>query len=475
MNIAKTIAKNTLVLMVANVMEKGLALVLAVFIARFLGDVGFGRYAFAFSFVLIFSVFSDLGLGTLTTREVARDKSKTNEYLSNIFFLKVAMSSICFFIIVLSINLLNYPYTTRLAVYIAGASVILNSLADFFRSIFRAYEVMEYEALTKIIRRTIVVGLGLGVLFFRQGLIELMCVFLIGAIFDIFLCYMIVLKKIITPKLKISVVFWRGAIKTALPLGLTAIFMSLYFRFDTVMLSIIKGDAAVGWYNVSYKIIEALMSVPSLFMISVFPVLSRFYITSKQSLKNTYERSFKLLFLLAFPMGIGTTILAERLIISIFSEEYFNSIVVLKIQIWAFLFISLNILLINVINSIDKQKYNTYITATCLIANIILNIILIPKWSYIGAGIASLITHGINFIFAYYFMSKFLYRIPLLKLVAKPVISGISMGIFIYCFRDINLFILVLVGAIVYFAILICIGGVSKDDINLIKKIIKPR
>ena len=213
MNTVRRIAKNVGALTLMNIVSVTSMLVLTVFIARLLGDVIFGKYSFALAFTALFGVFIHLGLDILITREVARDKSKASKYVGNIAIVRVLSSVIMFSLIIIIINLMNYPSDTTTAVYIFGLYVISTSFADIFKATFRAFERMEYQALINIMERIIIVSLGLIVLFSGYGLIELALVFMFGGMFNILFSYLICCRKFVKPKFEIDLNLWSKSIK----------------------------------------------------------------------------------------------------------------------------------------------------------------------------------------------------------------------------------------------------------------------
>lgn len=472
MNTVKRIAKNTLVLTAADIFSKVLSLILVAFIARSLGDVGFGKYSFAISFTAMFAVLADLGLSTLTTREVARNKSKVDSFLGNIALIKLLLSIITFTIIFVIINLMNYPSDTTIIVYIFGLYWILNSFAQFFRSIFRAFEQMEYEALTISLEKILAVSFGIYVLFSGYGLIELALVILFSGIVNVLVSFFVIIRKFAKPKFEFDLKLWSYLLHESLPLGLVLIFISLYFKIDIVMLSLMKGDAAVGWYNASVVMIEALSFIPAIFMISLFPAISRFFVSSKESLAVAYEKSFRYLFILGLPIAVGTTLLADRIIFFIYGRDFINSVIALKVLIWALLLIFINHLLGTVLRSIDRQKLNAFFAGNAVIINVLLNLVLIPRYSFLGAAYATVITEIFIFISYFYYTSKFVSKIPVHMIVIRSTIAGLSMGIFIYSLGNFTLIFLVPLSTVLYFILLYILREFKGDDVELFKEMI---
>ena len=149
MNSVRTIAKNTLSLTVSEVITKILAFILVIFVARYLGDVGYGKYAFALAFTSFFAIISDLGYNTLLIREVARDKSQASKYLNNTLSMRALLSLVVFALIIIAINVTGYPADTKNVVYLFGIYTLITSSSALFKVTFRAFEKMNLKDLTR--------------------------------------------------------------------------------------------------------------------------------------------------------------------------------------------------------------------------------------------------------------------------------------------------------------------------------------
>jgi len=472
MNTVRRIAKNTAMLLIGQVVSNILSLILIVFIARYLGDIGLGQYSFALSFAGLFALFAGLGLDPFVVREVARDRKRADFFLGNLSVLRLILSSAAFLLICATVNILNYPSDIKLFMYIVGLSVVLTSFSLLFRSIFRAFEKMEYETVVSAADRILVCSLGLLILYYGYGLIELALVMLLGSISILLLSVMIVAKNFAKPKLEIDLSFWKYAIKHSLPFMLTMVFATIYFQIDMVMLSLIIDNATVGWYSAAYKLVSALGIIPIALMASIFPAMSRYYYSSKVSLKIAYEKSYKYLLTLAIPMAVGTTMLADHFIYFLYGTEFSHSTIALKILIWAETIIFVNIASGTLLDATNQQKINTYVTGTMAVFNVVLNLLLIPGYSYIGAGIATVLTNFLGFSLITYVLYKSMHTIPFLNTSLKPIVSSLFMGVFLYYFDFLTFFVLVPFAVILYFLILLLLKGIDEEDKEFIKNIV---
>lgn len=475
MGAARRIYKNTVYLGAAEIVSRVLQFVIMLYAARALSQEHFGKFSFALALSLIAMILADLGIGTLLVREVSRNKALAGKYFINAFSVKVFLSIITYLIVVVVLNMLKYPDDTRYVVYIVWLFTILSTFTELFYSIFRAFEVMAYDAFLKIVRMALLSIASLYVLFKGYGVFAFSLTFVLVESIVVLIALLIALKKFI--KLKPSIgyfdySFMRALLKKALPFGLSAVFGMTYFFIGTVMLSKIRGDAEVAIYSAAYNIALALLFIPTVYTNAIYPVLSRYYHERKRELKTLYEKSFKYLYIIGLPISIGLYLLAGRIIFFLYGESYSGAIIALKV-ISLYLFIKfINFLFGTLLASIDEQNKRMIGQGITAAFNIILNVMLIPKIGYIGAALSTLITEIFLFVIYYLYVSKSWYFYNFSSALAKPAISVIAMGLFIKL-SGFNLIATILLSALLYFAALFTLKALDKTDYSIIRSIFK--
>jgi O-antigen/teichoic acid export membrane protein len=135
-----SLAKNTFVLLISRIILITLGFFYTLYTARYLGTAGYGVLSFALALGGIFNVFSDLGLSTLATREVARNPGRSGEYFSNFAAIKTLLIILASAAIIVLVNVSGYPQQTITVVYFITAYYIMFSFVNLFYSIFQAYE-----------------------------------------------------------------------------------------------------------------------------------------------------------------------------------------------------------------------------------------------------------------------------------------------------------------------------------------------
>jgi len=474
MNTVQRIVKNTTVLFISQFITYIFGFFASMYTARYLGADGFGIISLAFALAGIFGVFMDLGLGSITVREVAREKSLRGKYTANTASIKLILCFLTFGLVALTVNLIGYSEVVINVIYLVTVSTIFGAFSGIFSSIFTANEKMEYISIGTILNSILTFTGVILAIYYKLDILAFASIYLIISVVNLVYFIIVYSWKFSLPKLDVDLAFWKLTLKEASPLALAIFFALIHFRVDTIILSIIKGNFDVGIYNAAYKLMETLTFIPIIFTTSIYPVLSRFHISSKESLKLTYKLSFKYLIILGLPIAVGTTLLADEIILLIFKSGFTLSILALKILVWALPLIFMGYLFGTLIPSINKQHLLYRFMFICMSTNIILNLILVPKLSYIGTSIVTVITEIIYFILCFHYISKFIGKINIKKVILKPLTASLVMGLFIYSVKilNVNLLVVIIISMILYFLVLILLKTFSKDEFKLIKQII---
>lgn len=475
MSTAKRIVKNTSVLFIATIIGYILGFFVFAYTSRYLGAEGFGVISIALSLAAIFGIIIDLGLNTLTVREVARNKDLADKYISNTLLIKIILSILTFGLIILSTKIIGYSEQVSYVIYIITFSTIFAAFTGIFNAIFQAYEKLEYQSIGTVLNAVLMFIGVLIAIYLNLDIFAIAFVYFISSLVVLVYDILVYSWKFVLPKIDIDWSFWSPTIKDSLPFAVTGIFTMIYYWIDSVILSVMVGNEVVGWYNAAYRIIAIFASLYAVYMVSIFPVLSGFYETSKNSIKIAYERSFKYMLMINIPIAIFITFLADKIIFIICGPGYVPSVIALQILIWSVIFMFINTLSLNLLGSVNMQVVVTKIAAFGAIFNIVLNIVLIPEFSYIGSAVATVLTELLMLPVFFHVLRKTEYIdiAPLMKDAFKIVISNIVLVMAIILLSQFNYGLAVLMGVILYLVMIYITKTLDEDDIKLIKDLIK--
>lgn len=477
MSNARRIAKNTTVLFIATIIGYIFAFFTNMYSARYLGAEGFGIISLALAITGIFGIFTDLGLNTLTVREVSRNKGLRDKFVSNTLLMKILLSFLTFGLVVITVNILNYQQTVSNVVYLITLSVIFGGIYAVFNSIFQAEEKMEYISIGNILN-CVLLFLGVMIaIYYQMEIIVFAAMYVVVSVLVLLYTVTAYLWKHHLPQIKIDLNFWKPTLKEALPFGITAVFVNIYFWISSVMLSFMDGTEAVGWYNAAYRLILFFIGLITVYMTSIFPAMSSFYKTSSESLKFAYERSFKYLLITSIPIAVGTTLISDRIILLVYGTGYIPAIIALQIMVWTLVFMFINTLSGYLMGSINQQMAVTKISAIGAIINVALNVVLIPTLGYVGSSIATVLTEFSFFpLFMYIIVrANYINGKTVLKILPKILLANLIMAIFVMYFKDINLILLVISATVVYLISLYLSRSIDDVDMELLKSIISKK
>lgn len=448
-----------------------LAFFYTLYSARYLGTTNFGIISFATAISGLFAIFTDLGLSTLTIREVARDKDRTYKYMGNHGSIKMILSIITMLVLVGFVNIGTFDETTKMVVYLVGSSVIINAFSGTFTSMFRAHEQMEYQSIADIINA---VSMFIGVLycvFTKQSVIAVSLVYLLSSLVMLTYSFIICTRNYGLIHFQFDFKFWKYLIYNAFPLAITSIFALISFKMNTILLKMFTSSAVVGEYTAAFNLMQALIFIPTVYSTAIMPIFSKFYVDRKDMLDYSYKKSLKYLTLLSIPIVFGTMVLSDKIIMFIYGASYVNTIDILRIIIWALPAIFLSYILGISIASINKQHETVKATFICLILSTVGNLILIKYFGGIGAAMITVLNEISMVVFYLYIMHRYGYDVPFKDILLKPFAASIVMGVVLY-YLDLELFVGVTVGIVIYVVMILLLKTFKEDDLEIIKQLL---
>ena len=453
--IKQTIAKNTLWLAIAEGITRFLKLFLIIYIARILGATEYGKFTFALAFVSLFAIFSDFGISTIMIREIARDKEKEKEFPS-LISLKLILSIGTLLLICIGSFFITVDPVIRGIIWILGAYIVVGSFSSIIYAFFHARQKMEYDAWAKILQAIAVTGAGFFILFNFPSVQNLSLAYLFAAVIALIFIFIIFHFKIYHLKLDFNKKIWKNVLTLSWPLALGGAVGSICANTDSIMMGYWGQITETGWYNASQRVMAVALIPTGLIGASFFPALSKFLGESKEKLQKSWNYFMEIMIFLSVPLVIGGVALASKIIDFVYDPSYFPSVLAFQILIITGGIIILGSPFSYALIISNQQKKAFWVIFAGAIVNVILNFILIPKYSLYGAAITTLIAGSLVLFLFFRFTLKFTKIQPVsLKLFSTFLIASIS-GMFMYLaisFPDIyNLYIvyIILIGILVY-------------------------
>lgn len=479
MSLTRKVAYNTVIQIIGKAITTIISLYLVAALTRYLGVSGYGQYTTIFAYVGFFSVLADFGFFWILVREIADPKADIHKSVSNILTLRTILGIVFFGLAFLISFLIPQYHEFRMGIAIVGLASLWLALNSTYIGVFQNKLRMDKAAITDILGRLIILGITIYLIKKDLGLNSILWAYAIGNIINFFAsAYLGRIYANFRPAF--DFVYWKKVIWQAFPMGIVLLLGLIYFKIDTVMLSLMRSSEDVGIYGPPYKVLEILMLVPSMFMGNVFPIVTRYIFDKDPRVQNALQKSFDFLFLMVVPVVLGVMFTAPRIIRLVAGREFVTaqtigpvfgiqatSAFALQILIVAVGFSFISHLFGYLVIALGKQAKLIGPYIFLAIFNIGLNLILIPKISYIGAAFVTVLTEILVLVFSWWIAKKHLDIKFNLKIIWQTLFAGVILAIFLaFSARYIHLAILIPVSILLYTLALWLVGGVNKTMVK---------
>lgn len=384
MSKARQVANNTLYQVIGKVVVTLVSLFSITVTTRYLGTIGYGELTTAIVYLSFFGILVDWGIYTVAVRELAKHPDSAARIISSIAYFRLFLSFAVMFVAAGLAATLPYSATIKLAILVATVSLPLNSLTQSFSVTFQANLQMKYATLSDILSRIIGFVFLLGAILLDTGVVGVVAASVIAALFaSIFSFYWMLrfVRPTIIPDLRYA---WRLFL-AAIPLGIAAIINTIYFKVDTLMLSLIRGANEVGIYGVAYRVIEIVLTLPGFFVLSVFPIISGYAASRDARLLQVIQRSTDILIITGVFTAVLIALLAEPIIVLISGYQFIEAVRPLQVLMVGVGFSFLNLFLGYLLVAHDRQRKLIGLGIFALVINVISNLYAIPRFGYMGA------------------------------------------------------------------------------------------
>lgn len=403
------IIKNSSLLFLARAANLAATFAIGIYIAKFSGVAPYGEFSFVMTFFFLFSVVFSLGLGTIISREVAKYPEKLGDYFSNATFIGILSSLVGLVAMVSASFLFNLSTEGRHGLYVLSLSIVPSSLTFIWESILITFERSDSIFVVQLIETALKVILAYMVLESGYGMVGLMAVFLVTRLMTGIL-YLFILHKMVnkTPT-GVSADSVRSILSLVPTFAGLYIFSVLFSKIDLMMLSLMKNFNDVGIYSAAYKLLEISFILPTCVVTVMFPLLSRWANETPDTIGRTSCRAALYSTLALIPVVVLAMIFAGQIMCLVYSKGFIDAVVPFRILIVTLGLYMIDQIFAHTLVACNYQQVNLTVIIAGTVLNLLINIVLIPHYSYIGASIATLISMLFVAAMHFYYVRKYLF------------------------------------------------------------------
>ena len=399
--------KNTSWLLIERILRMLVVLLVNIYIIRYLGPEKYGVLSYAISFVGLFVAISSLGLDDIVVRELVKHPDSYIEILGTAFSLKVAGAVLMMLFLWGAVNIVNSDDYVNSLIFIIAISAF-----------FQAFNVIDCYFQSKVLSRYVVQAKYAQVLI--SSLFKIILIYIKAPL--IWFALVITIDGILL-SVGLLAIYHRYARRALMikfnrelalrylsdswPLIFAGVMVSIYMKIDQVMIKIMIDERAVGIYAAAVSLSEAWYFIPIVITGSLFPAIINAKKVSEEFYYDRLEKLYKMMVWVPILISIVVTYFSDWIIITLYGESFMDAAKVLSIHIWASVFVFLGVASSKWMMVENMHLLSMMRTVIGMIANVILNLILIPSHGIIGAAIATFISYFIaTFSFAILFNNK---------------------------------------------------------------------
>ncbi len=469
-NAVQVVAKNSGFLLLSQFTTKGLDFLTALFVLRALGPTGNGQYGYAVLVWLYVKTITDFGLGTLATQQIAREPWRAGALLGRTMLLRLLLLALAVpplaLFLALNLGIGGLGAAGAGAAALLVLSIVPTTYAEAAESVFRGYERFEIPAAVVILGSLVGLALRLGTLALGWGPVGLACAALVANLVTLAPLVLLIRSLGVRAEWSLPWDAARELLRAGWPLLVNGLLASLFFRVDTFLLLPLKGAAAVGLYDVGYKLINTLLVITSTLTLVLFPRLAAQAGTDRAAMARTYHVAARALLMVSLPLTVGGAVLATELVGIVGGAAFLPGAAdALRLTIWLLPLSAVNGLTQYVLIALGQQRRITGAFVATVLFNVAANAVFIPMFSFRASAVISVLSEVALFVPFTVWVGRFLGPLPLARIAWGSVVAAaLFAAIAVVVGGRWGAWAGTLLGGAAYCGALIAFGAVGPDE-----------
>ena len=456
--------KNAISLIFASLIDKIAYAILFIIIARSLTKVEFGAYNLVLTLIFIGGMIVNFGMENVIIREVARNRSQARLYFSNSIFLGFIFSLISWPMMMILAHILKYGPEVIFLMSFGGVTFIFMGFGQIASAVIKGHERMDVFAAVSVCYSIVALGLNMVALWYWSTVASLVVVLFVTEALKATTFVAIVHRYFVQIRWQLNRGIIIQILKLSVPFALLMAFGVLLHRTDMLMLGWLKPLDEVAIYGMAARFTDFLSLISGSLIGALYPTLSAKMNATREEQWSLIKESMAVFAICGFGASILLIVLAEPIILMLFGSPYIVGVSTLRWLGSAFLFSMLSGPVGTLLLAAgDQMKRLMVMGAVLLGSSIVLNLWLIPAYSYKGAAISAFSCTVLGFLFRLALSRIYFGRLPhLLKIMWRAVVASSVMGITLSFCQGFHPGMSLVVGGLVYITMLLLLGEFSE-------------
>jgi O-antigen/teichoic acid export membrane protein len=364
-----------------------------VVIARELSPTDWGGYSFILGLIGIIGLVVDLQVGRVVLREVLDAGNDAGRVVGSYVIFRLFIGIIAYVAAVAIVLVGGYSSTIVLGTVVAGFGFLLIAPANGLEIWFEARLWLRPAAVSWVVLAIVQLGFVLLVAAASEGTLVLFAAASTAGQLGVFLWRVwTVFAYHLSVRLNFDPRRWSAWLRESIPLAIGFGLITLYYKLDIVMLGQLDTLESVGQYSIGYKFADLASFVPFALLTPVLPLMVAVWPHDTASLRSHFRQAFVLLLVIGTPVSVGFACVAQPVIDLFFGPRYAPSVDAARylvagvcVQFFSYLFFATLV-------AVGRNRPYALAGLAGLVLNAGLNLLLIPRYSFNGSAVATVVT-----------------------------------------------------------------------------------
>lgn len=469
MNAIQRLFSNTVMAFVGSALMKVSTSVLFILIGRMLGPSDAGVFTLGVTYYAIIVALSTFGLHELLVREVTPRRDESGRYLINYLLIRLVVSALLYAALLLFLELdLPYSEESKTVVRIMALGIFPEAIFSLCQALFAAHEMLFVSTIGAFINSAVTLGLGSWLLI-NQGEVTSVAWFMpvantAGLIVFPFALVWLFRRVPQSATLGVNWTFMRLQMGFTPGFILLGLFATLNFQADTFIISMLLPESDLGYFGAAQTLVAGFLLIPAAIRVALYPLMALYKQQDEDRLNQVYRKSGQYLLMLGLPMAVGVTLLAEPIIVFVYGTEFLPAVPVLQLMIWAVVVVVLTVPVARMMLVYDQQSAAGWMRGIGMVASVALNLLLIPVFGIVGAGLARVLASLLYFFIIYLFVQTRVLEGKGLRVHPGVILATMVMAAAVWPLRSLPLLVPIVAGVVVYGAANILLGVFTVED-----------
>ncbi len=423
----RRLARNTGVLVGAELLIKVFNLGFYALLSREMFSRGLGEWTYGLGLVTLYATLFNGGLGTLYTREAATSPERAGALLGRFVPLRLLLVAVALLGLA-PLVWLQRGMGSPAFLYVLGVAPLASLIGESFRSVFRARQQLHFDAMLNLAERGISSGLALWAVLATHSLVWVASAWSAGSVVVALIAAVWIWRERIIGPLVWDFREMAGLMRRALPLFLLAVLGQLYFRQDVVILRALTSPETVGYYGAAYRLFEMFVFLPGSLTLAYLPAASLVRVTAPETFRGLVQQTLTLCFALSLPLSLFLAVRTPEVLRLLFGGGFDAAIPAARVVVWALTLYFSNSVLGHTLIAAQLQRIPAIAVACAVVANLSLNLVLIPRFGIVGAAWATVMSELLITAVQGVWVWRQLGGVNLRAMVGRPLLATAALG-----------------------------------------------